>query len=266
MVTVFRLQFSREQVDRISPNEKELFFLVSHMANELSILTKILMMALSYPMHNDFRDKLHSAQFLCLMRLWVGKLYEAWHLIEEKFVRNQIAGEYVALLTPDGQSALERLKEYFDKQNLVVKIRNNFSFHYPEKHFSRTLSKYPANETMEIFISEKNINSLMYCAENVINHSMCELIAPGNFERAIEQLANETHQVSSDLIDFAGAYVILIYERYLGDKEDFRKKAERIDIGTTPNISSLHIPFLVEVPENSEMMVKALEIGKDSAT
>ena len=58
-------------------------------------------------------------------------MWEAWRLVEDRFLNRPLGREYLPLLDRPAADALERLKKRFGKGSGLSTIRNNYAFHHP---------------------------------------------------------------------------------------------------------------------------------------
>lgn len=112
-------------------NERVFVVVLGHIANEINVLQRLIMMA------HDLDDNPGpaetqggTAQTMCLMRLLVGKLYEAHRTIKTHYLDAGLHQQIECHLDKNTIDALHEFVEYFSqpKNNLNV-LRNKISFH-----------------------------------------------------------------------------------------------------------------------------------------
>src|SRR5262245_30465500 len=123
-------QLTRKQLDAIPEAERTLIVLLAHAANELSVLAKLLHFSSISLGNHSLLIEARNAQFLALGRLLTGRIYECWQLLQTAFFQTRISKSYEPQFDEKARGALEALKKYFGRTNLIEKIRNKFAFHY----------------------------------------------------------------------------------------------------------------------------------------
>jgi hypothetical protein len=243
---LFLQQISKSQFNNIPENERNFFLFIGHLANEIAILQKLFIMSFkNKSSSHQVEDRAHMAQALFIMKILVGKVWEAWELITKVFNRS-LSNKYEPRLPCNAKDTLKELKLYFsNKTNTVIyKIRNKFSFHYDHGMIKSIFNKLPDDLKMDIYYEESNANSLYYGSEVFVNSAMLEMIYPGNQQKAIDCLIEETNNVSNLLIDFIGNCMFLFVSDFFQNEEG-KIYLETVDVGKAPSISEIVIPYFV---------------------
>jgi hypothetical protein len=237
---IFKKRFSKSELNNIPEDERYFFLLIGHLANELNILQKLIIMCYKLPAKNKANERAHLSQVLTIVKILVGKVWEGWELIRKAFFATRLSREYDSLLSPEAREALKNLKRYFDSNNLVKNVRNEFSFHYNFDKIKSGFSAVPDNEELDIYLAETTGNSLFYASEVAINFSMLDMIDSCNHQHSFDKLFNETIKIVSWLVDFAVGCMNLITKRYY-----LALNYEPLDIGPVPTINDIEIPYFV---------------------
>lgn len=224
--------------------EKALLVLLGHAVNEINVLNKTFYIATQFDEEPQWRVHAHVSQSLVFARSLVGKLNEAWELLQRGYFGSKLSKAYHDHLKPDAGSALEKLKRYFGHENMIVAVRNRFAFHYSLRDAKTTLDRDLDDEEMVMYIARDNGNTLFYFFEYVIGRALVEAIEPGAPEAALSRLMTETSQVVGWFNDLAGGIMTHIVETYLLGF-DGKLALEPIDIGTVPAAEALEIPYFL---------------------
>jgi len=232
--------------------ERDLLLVVGHLSNELNIFNKLF-----YWCSNNFSAKepalrkAHSAQALALARVLAGKFAESWVILRKVYFASRLSKEYHSLLTPEALEALDNLRKYFGKANLVHTIRNRFAFHYDLAEIRSGFALPNDLEEWDIYLAESNGNTLYYVADLVANYALLNSIVPGDLKAAMESLIQELIQVGGWFIAFLGGCMIVLGERYLLDEEGNPVVTE-IGLPNTPSLDEIEIPYFVVTPRHDE--------------
>jgi hypothetical protein len=84
-----RVRFEARDLAAMPENERVFVMILGHIANEINILQKLIMMA--HDLDDDPEPaETHgrTAQTMCLMRVLVGKLYEAYLTIRKWYIKS----------------------------------------------------------------------------------------------------------------------------------------------------------------------------------
>src|SRR5262249_17769015 len=96
------------------------------------MLQRLLIYATRLDPKDEAEQHATGVQTQMLVRIAVSAAFEAWRLIETRFLSNPLAKDYMRRLDRHGLQAIEELKRHFGASALLSAIRNNFGFHYPE--------------------------------------------------------------------------------------------------------------------------------------
>ena len=216
--------------------------LIGHWKNETNILHKLLIFCQT-EVDSDIVRKAHTSQALLIARVYIGKLFEGWRMLEKTFFASKLSQEYEVLLSSNGKSALKNLKQYFGKKNLIEEIRNNYSFHYTPEEVTEQLKLFDVNSEFEDFLSKDSANSLSFLSEEVISRAMLKRIDADNDFIAMNKFMDELLKVSKWVTEFCGHCIVAILGKYF-IPADF--KTEDILISNSPKITGVSIPYFVE--------------------
>lgn len=103
---------------------------------------------------SELLQKARSTQCLFFARILTGKLDECWEFFQQKFFGGQLSRKYVPILNPEGREALDRIKNYFGRSNLIHSIRNNHAFHYSQsaEQIDQHLHLVPETAALEWYL------------------------------------------------------------------------------------------------------------------
>jgi len=246
----FEINTPKSQLEKMPEAERTLFLLLGHLANELSVLKKLLFFCGHSEAEDKWQRRANNAQALVMARVLIGKLCEGWELLQRYFFGNRLSKLYQPLLEPEEQKALSDLKKYFGSDNIIKNVRNSFSFHYSGEVMAKAFETTPENETDEWQMCQTdNVgNSLFFSSELVVNHALLEIILPGQPQEAMERLFEESTKVASWFIDVISGCMTVIAERHFLD-ENSRLEMVAIDIGPVPAIDDIRVPYFVSAPK-----------------
>jgi hypothetical protein len=233
-----------------SKEERALFFLLGYAANQITLLSKLVIFSTNKTPSNPVEQQLSNAQSQILARVAIGVLAEAWELIRKRFLGTRIGKEFQPKLNPAGQKALADLKKHFGGSNLLSKLRSNVVFHHPydtdtDAAFKAAASDALWNSDWNWYFSSALYNSFYYASEIVLLHAISNAIGETDLIKAHERIMLEFKQVSEPMIYLIFAINEAILMKHLG------AAAETVAIITdAPGVFDVGLPFYVEVPES----------------
>ncbi len=241
---IFRASTPKAALEQIPDDERVLYVLLGHLANELNVLNKFFFFSSHFDTTKKWLTRAHTMQSLLFARLLIGKISEGWQLLQQGFFGTKLSKTFETAMTDAAKSALDNLKRYFGKDNLITNARNRFSFHYSLADTRTALKTAPDSDEWEIYLAEQQVNGLYYVSEIITSYALLEMIEPGDHRKAMDRLVHESSQVVGWLLAFIGGYMIVITEKYFLD-ENGKLLLEPIDIGGVPSADSIEIPYFV---------------------
>jgi hypothetical protein len=135
MLKITRIALPKEQLLKLSTDERSLFLLLGYASNQINTLWKLVIVATNGVANgatdDPVEEKVSAAQTQIFVRLLIGIMREALKLIEKRFLGSVLGKEYVSLLNMQASEALDRLKKRFGAPDKFVIVRDNFAFHHP---------------------------------------------------------------------------------------------------------------------------------------
>lgn len=132
MIQVYRIPVPKDRLRAMPQDERAFLLLLGYAANQLSMFQKLLTFSSNKNPPDELEQHLSGAQTQMLVRFIVGVLHETWLLINRHFISRPLGNDYQERLDAGGQQALANLRRQFGASNLLNRIRNDFSFHYPK--------------------------------------------------------------------------------------------------------------------------------------
>jgi hypothetical protein len=111
MLKITRIALPKEQLQKLTADERSLFLLLGYASNQINALWKLVVVATNEGAADSLEKKVSGAQTQIFVRLLIGTMREALKLIEKRFVGSPLGKEYVPRLSPPATAALGRLKK-----------------------------------------------------------------------------------------------------------------------------------------------------------
>jgi len=194
-------------------------------------------------------EQAHNTQALVLGRTLTGKIYEWWMLMQAAFFGSRLSQTYEPLFDPETRMALEALKRYFGRDNIIGRVRNKFAFHYSPDQVDPGYAAVIDGDPLDSYISKHNANTLYAFAETVTGRAMLDAIIPNDHKAAFGQLIDETSRAVSQIADVTGQIMALCFARHLGGNF-YSLGAEVIEVEGAPNSQTISIPYFIEIEDS----------------
>ena len=194
-----RWLLSPAQFAAIPVAERSFFVLLAHIQNEINVLNKLLACSTRTEPGLNANVQSGNCQSFILCRTLIGKLNEAWGAIQDGFFHSKLSISYESLLHEPAASALAQLKSYFGKKNLIVSVRNNFSFHY-SRGTSPPVKPYSYSSSMTFVWVDRSAGGVEERERGTDCFSRDGLVARGVWPWRADPDANRSARLHSNLV------------------------------------------------------------------
>jgi len=248
MIEVLRIPISKERLSALPEDERGLLLMLGHVSNQLSMLQKILVLSTNGDPKTEVEQIASAVQTQMLVRLTLSAAYEAWRVVQVRFLSGPLGADYDPRLDAKGREALGRLKKYFGKPSLVYAVRNDYGFHYPkpsdvEAAFQAAMNDPDSDDNWQLYFSEHGFNSLFVLSELIYMHGIALKADAADLESSQRKLMNDLQRTSLDVIEFSRAFVAAVWLKRFGNFMD----AEEVVRVEAVRLGDAALPFFVEM-------------------
>ncbi len=242
---IYRGVLSKESLLGIEDKERQLFVCLAHIANEIKGYQKLLLWSSDFTGVSEVIAQGRISLSMMLLRTLAGKLNEAHEVIRKNFHSPGVSSHYYNNLSDEGSEALDEVKRYFGKKNLVNAVRKRHAFHYSPDQIDAGLRELP--DALEFYLEGTgSANNLFYFAEVLASRSLLlEASSEGEdpaaaFRTVVQEVLRVAHLVD----DFVQAFMVHFTERYQG--EIFAENARAVELGDLPTFSAIRIDWFTD--------------------
>jgi hypothetical protein len=238
-----KISFTKGQLKHL--DEKEVVFIVqmANLLQDLSVLQKIIYIS-SKGVENDVERMAENGQAMFFYRILAGILFEGWNIISSKTYRS-VMTIYYTLLNGIAKNSLEEINNYFKvKNNLIERLRNNFSFHYNFGYVRDCIRNLPDSETLDMFIAEEHANCRYTASDTIVNLAILKSINESNIESAMRIFFDEVSKITKIFLDFAGECILVFAKRCP------KLPVESVVIKNAPMLNELRLNYFITRPNN----------------
>jgi hypothetical protein len=149
------------------------------------------------------KQRLEGAQTQVFVRLTIGAMWEAWRLVEDRFLKRPLGREFLPLLDPQAADALDRLKKRFGKGSGLSTIRNNYAFHHPgiddiDAAFEKAAAESDGdNADWGVYFNRGLLNTFFFVSDFVFVHGMSDALSEPDVNEAHRKLLGEMAPVAN---------------------------------------------------------------------
>jgi hypothetical protein len=154
----------------------------------LSVLAKLVHFSSISLGDHSLLVEARNAQFLTLGRLLTGRIYECWRLLQSAFFQTRISRSYEPRVDEKARGALEALKKYFGRINLIENVRNKFAFHYEPDQIAAGHAKLGDGDPLDVYLSKTNANTLYVFADAIVGRALMESINSSDHTKSVAAL------------------------------------------------------------------------------
>jgi hypothetical protein len=190
-----KMSFTPAQLRGIPDAERALVVVLAHALNEINTLHKLVFLCTQFDQKPTWLALAHAAQAFIVARPLAGKLNEAWSVLQKGYFGTKLSITYNGLLEPSAKDALDSLKAYFSRSNLVNEMRNNFAFHYSLDHAKTDIPDEATSDELAYYAHETKGSTLYYFAEYLMSKALMETLSPNDPEAALGALLDEMSTV-----------------------------------------------------------------------
>lgn len=257
---IIQLEIHADTIKRLSNRERNQLIGCMHAHNELTVLNRLFMCTIEYPQD---ADELHSSaqtvQLWCLLQVLVGKIFESWKMLRDRFLGANPVDPMVAALSAEHRECLTWLEKYFDtKDNALATIRDKAAFHYDKLNTEHAISALGPKEDI-IYLAQQPINTLYYLGSSLVFRTLFAMIADNEDGVAVGSRGDRTQLGLNTAIRDASQANVNLHRVLYGLIEALLEKAEgkplhtlkqkRIDIKGAPDPDTVRLPLFLDIPQ-----------------
>ena len=251
MLDILSMEVSKDLLRKMTKEERGLFLALGHASNQVNALWKLVIVLTNGNENDPVKQRLEGAQTQIFVRLTIGAMWEAWRLVDDRFLGRPLGREFLPTLDRPAADALDRLKKRFGKGSGLSTIRNNYAFHHPgiddiDAAFEKAASEGDSEQAdWAVYFNKALLNTFFFVSDYVFAHGMSDVLSEPDVNEAHRKLLGEMAPVANDLSEFTFGFAAAIFRRYVGDELTMTLVAK---VENAPDIDDLRFPFLVETP------------------
>lgn len=188
------LRIPIDAIRAMPDDERNFLVTASHAHTELAAMIRVVQVAQNQTRQGEIYDAYVNTQYLILLRLMAGKIYESWNLLKYRYFGTQMSKNYDNALDEEGKLNLDAVKKYFGRSgNIIELIRNEAAFHYTSSSPTDAIAEYH-EEYGRIYIADDSYNDLFQIGEYIMDFHLLRKI-DGDFQRALAILVDEVAEI-----------------------------------------------------------------------
>lgn len=248
-IRIRKFYLSKEQLAKLSNVERDLFFLSGHILNELNSLNKVFSWCLGSTDEGSTETSrlAQGVQSMIYARILAGKLLEAWNALRSAWFSSKPSQALVDALHQDSRNALDALKKYFGRSNLIFNVRNTFAFHYRAGKLSEYWEEVSHGDRLQIVLGGTIGNNLDLAAELMVNAGVLKAASPANPEEGMRIFLDEIQTTASQFTMFLEGVTLVMLQKTLGMR--FFDQAVEENVTVHASFSEIRIPYFCKPDE-----------------
>jgi hypothetical protein len=238
----YQYKIDRKQLDGAPEEERTLFLMLGHFANQSAILGKWVNWVGPVEGQSGLERKGRAAQSILVLTLLAAKLNEGWELLQKQYFGAGVSKDYARKLDAEASDSLKELGRYFGQDNAIRTCRDQYAFHYDPNVLKDGYKTLPNDEETDFYLCEFVGCSLFHVAEMAAGHALLEKLGKGDRRVGMERLVEETIKVSMWFQSFTAGIAMVFLDR-IGAPGGVATKMEGL-----PAFDEVRVPFLTEAP------------------
>ena len=248
---IYPVRLSKAALDAAPENERLFHFLAGQAANDLNILSKLLLSNANEVKGSSEPEQAASATIgLFLIRQMTSRIYETWKTFETYFPA--ILRAYEGQWTQESQQAWSSIKSYFSARSLIGQVRIKVGYHADADAVKNGYALLRPEDELVDYMNRAAGNSLYASSNGILTLATLQLSGIEDRESAINRVMADTITAQTWFNAIIAQYFSLFMGRYIlqeGDEERFR--AGKIELNA-PDISDFVVPFFVGYDEQAQ--------------
>lgn len=245
MVKLHPIKYYKKELASVDENERILHFMMQQIANDVSMLHKLLIFYLQAPAEElpPVRSA-RTAMALMLAQFLAGRLYEAWNLLRER-PHAKVYQRYSATLSIEAADALAKIKQYFNQpHNLIEKVRNKLAYHTDIETMRAAYYEHPETEAFVDFAADSVGNTFYQGASTLSAIAVKQLADTKDLATGLDQFMKEVRTVGHWLIDYVQGFMLQFVLQHIDPRWEIVSQAA-IEV-PGPRLVDFHAPFFCE--------------------
>jgi hypothetical protein len=177
---LIQLQIDGNAIKKLPNRQRHQLVGCMHAHNELAVLNRLLMFTFNDVGEGQLHDYAHGVQMWCVLQVLIGKLFETWNMLSERFLKSNPEDSAIAGLSDEHKRSLAWLKNYFGderpRETPLRMIRNRTAFHYDKLNLDQAVDNLPEQEN-RVYLSQHPANALYYAGSALVFSTVFASIA-----------------------------------------------------------------------------------------
>jgi hypothetical protein len=175
---LIQLQINEATLKALPNRQRNQFIACMHAHNELAVMNRLLMFSCNAVAIGELHDHAQGVQMWCIMQVLTGKLFEAWNMLYERFLKSNPIDPAIVALSDDHKQSLSWLQDYFSPKDTALRIiRDKSAFHY-DKQLNLDEAVADASEgERRVYLAQHPANGLYYLGSSLVFRTVFAMVA-----------------------------------------------------------------------------------------
>lgn len=243
-VDIYPVRLPKEALDAAPENERLFHFLAGQAANDLNILSKLLLANSNDPEDASEPEKAASATIgLFLIRQMTSRIYETWKTFSTHYPA--IYRAYEGKWSQECEDAWASITGYFNAKSLIARVRTKVGYHADVDAVKDAYALLSPDDELIDYINVSAGNSLYSSSSNILALATLHLSGIKDRDNAMAKVMADTIDAHRWFNAIIGEHFKLFMTRYIlkdGDKDKFLEGKVEL---AAPELSGVVFPFFV---------------------
>jgi hypothetical protein len=259
LVALSSIRYTKADLAAVPEDERAAHFLLAHIANDLSMLQRQMILNLRHVEGDHLIEKIGRTGYgMLLTQILAGRLYEAWNVLRSP-MHAKLFRDYEQLIEKTSLDALINLKRYFNTNNIVQRVRNEVAFHFDIEAMKESYATVRDTDPFTDYIAERVGNSFYESAAYLSRTTMARIGGGTNIQEGVSRVVGEVGKVAGWMMLYINGFTVAFVRKNLKTQWKNMHKG-KVEV-RAPRLKDSHALFFYEADE-SDLLAMTGRKGK----
>lgn len=272
---IIQVDIEPEAFKRLPNRVRNQFVGCMHAHNELAVLNRLLMFSLNDVGEGELHNDAHGVQMWCVLQVLIGKLFETWNMLGERFLKSNPEDAAIARLSTEHKNSLAWLRNYFGHPDQLNEtplrtIRDKTGFHYDKLNLDGALDDLTPSDC-RLYLAHHPANTVYYAGSALVFRTVFAAIAQKasntssikngeRMKRGVDITLADVNEANLHLHQVLYGLIAQFLDQILGKPAEGSEQL-RIEVRDAPKPTSVGLPMFVDIGQQESSVKVAVAPG-----
>jgi hypothetical protein len=262
---MIQFQLGNEALKKVPNRERNQLVGCMHAHNELVVMNRLLMFSLQDVGEGELHDAAHNVQLWCIVQILIGKLFETWNMLSDRFLKANPEDPALASFDEATKKNLIWLKDYFGeagsiKESRLRTIRDKAAFHYDKLNLDQAIDNLGDAED-RVYLAQHPVNTVYYLGSALVFRSLFASFIPeaeeadhgARVKKGVDLTLADVREANFHMAEVLYGLVAFLLDKAFGIDN---LEQLRIPIKDAPKTSAIALPMFIDIGDEATVPVK----------